>query len=74
MPIFEYSCPDCKHVFEDLARASDQSDKTCPRCGSVIAAKILSVCSKPMTTGSSADSFAGHSAPASGCSSGRGFS
>ncbi|SDB09758.1 putative regulatory protein, FmdB family [Desulfonatronum thiosulfatophilum] len=74
MPIFEYSCPDCNLVFEDLTRASDQGDKTCPQCRSDRAAKILSVCSKPATAGSSAGSFAGHSAPASGCSSGRGFS
>jgi putative FmdB family regulatory protein len=40
MPIYEYQCPDCGHVFEKLM-GSDKSEK-CPLC-QADAVKIMSV-------------------------------
>lgn len=34
MPIYEYECPKCGHVFEEWARSSDaHKDAKCPECG-----------------------------------------
>lgn len=34
MPIYEYECPKCGHVFEEWARSSDaHKDAKCPQCG-----------------------------------------
>ena len=72
MPIFEYACPQCSHVFEELARSSDQETKPCPKCGSEQAAKVPSVCGR-LSSGRTPD--AGYaSPPPSGCAPGRGFS
>jgi putative FmdB family regulatory protein len=43
MPIFEYQCHKCNHCFERLTIASDEeSALTCPRCGAVDVAKLMS--------------------------------
>jgi putative FmdB family regulatory protein len=42
MPLFEYACPLCGHIFEELTGSSDQTPKTCPTCNSAKAKKILS--------------------------------
>lgn len=34
MPIYEYQCPKCQHVFEEWVKASDaHGQEPCPRCG-----------------------------------------
>lgn len=33
MPLYEYECPACGRVFEELRRAGDESDAVCPQCG-----------------------------------------
>ncbi|PTN33067.1 zinc ribbon domain-containing protein [Desulfonatronum sp. SC1] len=73
MPIFEYACPQCNHVFEDLARLSDQDTKLCPKCGKGRAEKILSVC-RASTSGRSSEASSNSFAPSSGCAPGKGFS
>jgi putative FmdB family regulatory protein len=46
MPIYEFRCNDCGHVFEELVlRASDQEDLACPRCSARRAERVLSACS-----------------------------
>lgn len=32
MPIYEYKCPGCGHLFEVLRKISDSPDGKCPRC------------------------------------------
>jgi len=32
MPIYEYKCPSCGHLFEVLRKVSDSPDGKCPRC------------------------------------------
>lgn len=33
MPIYEYKCRDCEHVFEKFQSLNDDPEKTCPACG-----------------------------------------
>lgn len=36
MPIYEYKCPKCGHVFEEWVKASDsQKHAKCPECGAL---------------------------------------
>ena len=73
MPIFEYACPQCNHVFEELTRLSDQEAKPCTKCGAGRAEKVLSVC-RASTSGRSSEASTNNFAPNSGCAPGRGFS
>jgi putative FmdB family regulatory protein len=46
MPIYEFRCADCGHVFEELVmRASDQEDLACPKCSARAVERVLSCCS-----------------------------
>jgi len=42
MPLYEYRCPVCHRVFEELRRAGDAGDASCPNCGHA-ASRILSL-------------------------------
>ncbi len=42
MPLYEYQCPGCGHVFEELRRAGDESPARCPECG-LAAGRIVSL-------------------------------
>lgn len=33
MPIYEYQCRDCQHVFEDWQSGFEEKELKCPRCG-----------------------------------------
>lgn len=34
MPIYEYQCPQCRHLFEEWVKASDaHGQEPCPKCG-----------------------------------------
>jgi len=33
MPIYEYACPHCGHVFEKLVLTSNHDLPVCPQCG-----------------------------------------
>jgi putative FmdB family regulatory protein len=33
MPLFEYACPGCGHVFEKLVMARSAKAPECPKCG-----------------------------------------
>lgn len=33
MPLYEYQCKKCKHVFEKIRKFSDPPFKKCPECG-----------------------------------------
>ncbi len=44
MPIYEYVCGDCEHVFEELVRtAKDEKGMVCPSCSSRSVGRKLSV-------------------------------
>jgi putative FmdB family regulatory protein len=43
MPIYEYQCSRCEHVFEELIlRASDEAELACPSCQQDEPVRILS--------------------------------
>ncbi|KHK03012.1 FmdB family zinc ribbon protein [Desulfovibrio sp. TomC] len=33
MPLYEYQCPACGRVFEELRRSGDEAEAACPECG-----------------------------------------
>lgn len=36
MPIYEYQCPKCQHVFEEMVSLSQaHGEEPCPRCGTL---------------------------------------
>ena len=42
MPIYEFECPACNHVFERLMKvAEDQKGLTCPACGAMNPRKLI---------------------------------
>jgi len=41
MPIYEYKCTKCGHIFEELRSMTDGEGATCPKCGAP-AKKIFS--------------------------------
>lgn len=44
MPIYEYQCEQCDEHFEKLVRSSTKTDEiTCPKCGSGLVRKALSL-------------------------------
>ena len=58
MPIYEYTCRDCGHRFEELQRLGDSGEKVrCPVCGRIGADRQLSTFaaagggSRPSTSG-----------------------
>lgn len=36
MPLYEYQCKKCKHVFEKIRKFSDPPLKKCPECGGAV--------------------------------------
>ena len=42
MPIFEYACQDCDHLFETLVLADDQEPTQCPACGRDTLCRVMS--------------------------------
>lgn len=58
MPIYDYTCSDCKTTFETLVRGS--TSPNCPECGSLHLKKLLSIPAPPVT----------HASPEAGCAAG----
>ena len=42
MPIYEYQCDECGHVFDALQKMSDDPLKDCPDCGEAALRKLVS--------------------------------
>jgi putative FmdB family regulatory protein len=55
MPLFEYACPDCGHVFEKLVLSRSAKAPECPKCGRDEVVQIFSAfataSSKGMSSG-----------------------
>ena len=69
MPIHEFRCKSCGHVFEELLiRSTDKDELECPKCGTSRVDQLMS--SFACGTSSRAPSSGG----GGGCSGGRGFS
>lgn len=52
MPIYEFKCLACNHVFELLVMNSDEVEMTCPQCQSENFERIISNTHYSMTGGS----------------------
>jgi putative FmdB family regulatory protein len=42
MPIYEYQCEACRHVFDSLQKISEAPLSTCPDCGAEALKKLVS--------------------------------
>jgi putative FmdB family regulatory protein len=42
MPIYEYACKECGHIFDVLQKIHDDPPKDCPECGETGLKKLLS--------------------------------
>ena len=42
MPIYEYGCGSCEHVFEEIQRFSDPDPEQCPSCGKGDVRRLIS--------------------------------
>jgi len=52
MPIFEFRCTECGHLFEKLFRSSDEGvDLSCPECKSETIERVMSRSSYAMGVG-----------------------
>jgi putative FmdB family regulatory protein len=55
MPLYEYRCDGCGHVFETLMGFSEKdTDVACPKCGRKKAEKLMSACRMAKGASSSA--------------------
>jgi putative FmdB family regulatory protein len=70
MPIYEFRCKNCHHVFEELVFSSlvNGEDLVCPACGEKNAEKLMSAFS---SAGTGSNGYSASSAPSCG---GSGFS
>lgn len=71
MPIYEFKCSRCGHVFEFLHLSRDEEYARCPVCGEVKTEKLLSTFS---SFSSSQSQGAGSITSSSSCGSSGGFS
>ncbi len=59
MPIFEYQCQNCGHVFEVLIRrAGSGQTPSCPQCRASKVERVLSACAARRHSGSTCASTA----------------
>jgi putative FmdB family regulatory protein len=68
MPLYEYRCQNCGHLFEEFVRFGQEPELKCPQCGSTDAQKAFSLfgTSGSSTGSSSAESAAAACAPSGG--------
>ena len=66
MPIFEYKCQSCGHMFEELV--FDDSVPQCPACKSSETEKLMSRCSCHLSAGGVPDTPSAPQSSGGGCS------
>lgn len=59
MPIYEYTCTECGHRFEELVPAHRASKVRCPECGSLRAERAFSVFAAHSEAGPAANAEGG---------------
>jgi putative FmdB family regulatory protein len=59
MPIYEYSCSDCKHQFSHLHKRLGEAAPPCPECQSSKVSKRISTFSARVSSGASSCAMAG---------------
>ncbi|NLW55744.1 MAG: zinc ribbon domain-containing protein [Firmicutes bacterium] len=58
MPIYEFTCQQCKHKFEELCK-TDTKQLICPKCGSSETTRLFSLFGVGRQAGSSTTSSSG---------------
>ncbi|MFW5860751.1 MAG: FmdB family zinc ribbon protein [Spirochaetota bacterium] len=43
MPVYEFKCSQCGHIFSELRKMGDFSSGKCPVCGSEVTEKVFSL-------------------------------
>lgn len=68
MPMFDYRCRKCGHVFEELVFSSRVKDEeiTCPNCNTKDAERLMSAPSIGSSGGSASSISGGNCSPSSG--------
>ena len=67
MPIYEYRCADCGHLYEEFVRFGDDPELKCPVCGCMEAGKAFSLfATGGASVGSSSASAGADCAPSGG--------
>lgn len=61
MPIYEFRCENCGHIFEKICFSSDKTEIACPQCGSGKTNRQLSVFSSNAVERKAAHSCGSHS-------------
>lgn len=70
MPLYEYSCASCKHVFEVLIMSASEADTVrCSRCQSPDVSKLMSAANFSGASSASSTSPAQSSGACTSCSS-----
>ncbi len=75
MPIHDYECEFCGHLFEELIRSdADEADLVCPKCGATKPRRRMSVTARVASGGPSFGGFGGGGcgAPGGSCAPGGG--
>ncbi|MEW6328069.1 MAG: zinc ribbon domain-containing protein [Thermodesulfobacteriota bacterium] len=71
MPIYEFRCLDCQHIFELLAlNKEDQIEAKCPKCGGESFERVLSRTNYTMSSSRSGASSGGTSVSNRSCAGG----
>ncbi|MBI9111696.1 zinc ribbon domain-containing protein [Maridesulfovibrio ferrireducens] len=68
MPIYEYKCNKCGHIFEELVSVSNSESPECLSCGSQDTIKLISACIGHLSDGSSGNGS--YSSPSGGSGAG----
>lgn len=67
MPMYEYRCPNCEQVFEELIRnRADEESVVCPSCDSSEVQRLLSAFAVSSGSGGAARGFGGSCGGSSG--------
>lgn len=66
MPIFEYGCRRCNHVFEQIVLSATEPI-SCPKCNSDAVDKLISIFSAPGSRGEASTGGCGCTPQTCGC-------
>ncbi len=67
MPIYEYKCTQCKHIFEEFQKVGETGENLhCPACGAPAPEKMFSAFASSGNEISKVGSSGGHSCGSSG--------
>jgi len=66
MPLYEYRCQECDHLFELFVRQGSEPALKCPQCGSTEVRKVFSLFGTGVASGASSSTSSGTACAPSG--------